>query len=168
MGKLMKRVVRSSVVAATTALISNVLNLSDTKVGKILGFAIPMITFFTADDPQISDLIFKDSKKRKKQRSEKKGGFLTPKEAEKAFFDIFGDKGHAMSKFIAKETDSTEEEVNGVLGMTLSVMEAGFGRVIEEDDMDEEAFNQRVKDEAKEQEEKNPSLFKRATKAILT
>lgn len=167
MGRLMKRVIKSSVVAATTALISNVLNLSETKVGKILGIAIPMITFFTADDPQISDLIFKDSKKKKKQRDEKKDGFLTPKEAEKEFFDIFGDKGHAMSKFIAKETDSTEEEVNGVLGMTLSVMEAGFGRVIEEDAVDEKGFNKLLKGEVEEQEKRDPSLFKMMRKAIF-
>ena len=114
MGKLMKRVIKTSVVSATVALISNFLNLSETKVGKILGFAIPMITFITADDPQISDLLFKNSKKKKK-----KDGPFDLKAAEKEFFDVFGDKGHAMSKFIAKETDSTEEEVNGVLGMTM-------------------------------------------------
>ncbi|MFN2136449.1 MAG: hypothetical protein ACK2UK_10880, partial [Candidatus Promineifilaceae bacterium] len=140
MGRFMKRIIRSSIVAATTALISNIFNLSETKVGKILGIAIPMITFFTADDPKISDLIFKDSKKKRDKRKKKDGGFLTPKEAEDNFFNIFGDKGHTMSKFIAKETDSTEEEVNGVLGMTFSVMEAGFGRLIEEDEVDEKGF----------------------------
>ena len=115
MGRLMKRIIKSSVVAATTALISNFLNLSETKVGKILGIAIPMITFFTADDPKISDLLFKNSKDRRDRG--KKDGPFDLKAAEKEFFDVFGDKGHAMSKFIAKETDSTEEEVNGVLGM---------------------------------------------------
>jgi hypothetical protein len=163
----MSRVIKSSIVAATTALISNVLNLSETKVGKILGIAIPMITFFTADDPQITDLIFKDSKKKKKQRKDKKGGFLTPKAAEENFFNIFGDKGHAMSKLIAKETDSTEEEVNGVLGMTLAVMEAGFGRVIEEEEVDEKGFQKLIKDEAEEQKKKKPSLFKMATNMIF-
>lgn len=164
MGKLMKRVIKTSVVAATTSLIANTLNLSETKVGKILGFAIPMITFVTADDPKISDLLFKDSKKKNKK---KKDGLFSPKEAEKEFFDVFGDKGHKMSKLIAKETDSTEEEVNGVLGMTMSVMEAGLGRAIEEDDVDEKGFNKWFKDEAEEEKKKNPSLFKMMTKAIF-
>jgi len=162
MGRLLKRVVKSSIVAATTSLISNVLNLSDTLVGQILGIALPIITFFTADDPKISEKLFKNSKKHER------GDRMTPGEGEKAFFNVFGDKGRAMSKFISKETGATEEEVNGVLGMTMSVMEAGLSRVIKEDDMDEEEFNRRVKEESKEQEEKNPGLFKRATKAILT
>ena len=162
MGNLMKRMIKTSLVAATTSLISNVLNLSETKVGQILGFAIPMITFITADDKSISDALFGKSKKREK------GDRMTPADGEKEFFDVFGDKGHVMSKFIARETGSTEEEVNGVLGMTMSVLETGLGFFIREEDVDEEEFNRRMKDEAKEQEEKNPGLFKRATKAILT
>ena len=161
MGRLMKRVIKSSVVAATTALISNVLNLSETKVGKILGIAIPMITFFTADDPSISNLLFEDSKKRKK------GDRMTPEEGEKEFFNVFGDKGRWMSKSIAKMTDSTEEDVNGVLGMTMSVMETGLSGWIREDDVDEEEFNRRFKEEAEEDEKRDPSLFKMMRKAIF-
>lgn len=171
MGSFMGRMIKSSIVGATTSLIANVLNLDDTKVGKILGVALPMITFVTADDPSISSLLFNDSKKKNKKRKDKKkdkkGGLFSKEEAEKEFFDIFGDKGHEMSKFIAKETDTTEEEVNGVLGMTLSIMEFGLGRVIEEDDVDEKGFNKLFKDEAEEQKKKQPSLFKMATKAIF-
>jgi hypothetical protein len=163
MGKLMSRMIKTSIVAATTSLIANVLNLNETKVGKILGFAIPMITFVTADDPKISDLFFKDAKKKKK----KKDGPFNKKEAEKGFFDIFGEKGHKMSKFIAKETDSTEEEVNGVLGMTMAVMERGLGQAIEEEDVDEKGFNKWFKDEAEEKKKKKPSLFNMTMKAIF-
>jgi hypothetical protein len=161
MGKLMKRMIKTSIVAATTSLIANVLNLSETKVGKILGFAIPMITFITADDPKVSDLLFKNSKKKKKD------GPFSRKESEKEFFNIFGDKGHKMSKFIAKETDSTEEEVNGVLGMTLNVMERSLGKAIEEDEVDEKGFNTWFKDEAEDQKKKKPSLFNMTMKAIF-
>ena len=115
-----------------------------------------------AHDKGISDKLFKNSKKRER------GDRMTPDEAEKEFFDVFGDTGRAMSKFIANETGATEEEVNGVLGMTMSVMERGLGFFIREEDVDEDEFNKRMKDEAKEQEENNPGLFKRATKAILT
>lgn len=185
MGNFMGRMIKSSLIAATTSLIANVLNLDDTKVGKILGFAIPMITFFVADDPSISDLIFRDAKKKKKERDKKRkererGGFLAKdeeekrglfrrkeKEAEEEFFNVFGDKGRGMSRFIAEETGTTEEEVNGVLGMTFSIMEASIGRMIEDDDMDEKEFNRRIKAEAEEQKRKKPSLFRMATKAIF-
>ncbi|MFN2178136.1 MAG: hypothetical protein ACK2UV_01550 [Candidatus Promineifilaceae bacterium] len=169
---IINRMIKTSLMAATTSLIANVLNLDDTKVGKILGFAIPMITFVTADDPSISSLLFGNSKKKNKKRKDKKknkdkGGLFSKKESEKEFFDVFGKKGHAMSKFIAKETDSTEEEVNGVLGMTMGLMEATLGRAIEEDDVDEKGFNKWFKDEAEEQKKKRPSLFKMTMKTIF-
>ena len=168
MGSFMGRMIKTSLIAATTSLIANVLNLEETKVGKIIGFAIPMITFVTADDPSISSMLFKDSKKKNKKRKDsKKKGLFSKEESEKEFFDVFGEKGKKMSKFIAKETDTTEEEVNGVLGMTMSVMEYGLGRVIEEDDVDEKGFNNLFKAEAEEQKKKSPSLFKMATKAIF-
>jgi hypothetical protein len=161
MGFFIKRVIKSSIVAATTALISNVLNLDDTLVGRILGIAIPMITFFTADDKLISNKLFDHSKKREK------GDRMTPEEGEEEFFDVFGEKGRMMSRFISKETGATEEEVNGVLGMTMSVMETGFSRVIREDDLDEDGFFKRFGDEAEEQKRRDPSLFKMFRKMVF-
>lgn len=161
MGKLGSKVIKSSIAAATTSLIANVLNLDDTKVGQILGVAIPVITFVVADDKSISNKLFGRSK------DHKKGDRMTREEGEKEFFDVFGDKGHAMSKFIAKETGATEEEVNGVLGMTMSVLETGLGRFINEEDVDEESFNLFFKEEAEEESKNNPNLFNAAKKVVF-
>jgi uncharacterized membrane protein YgaE (UPF0421/DUF939 family) len=65
MGKLGSKVIKSSIAAATTSLIANVLNLDDTKVGQILGVAIPVITFVVADDKSISNKLFGRSKDHK-------------------------------------------------------------------------------------------------------
>lgn len=159
--KMIKKTATGFVVSAATAVavntISNVLNLSESKVGKILAVGLPMMTFLLADDPKISDLFFKESKKKGRDKKNKK-------EAEDEFFKIFGDKGKKMNKAIAKETGATEEEVNGVMSLFLpSFMDA----VDEEGPEDAGALNKMFKSATEQITVEMPSVAKMAMKAIF-
>ncbi|MEA3335171.1 MAG: DUF937 domain-containing protein [Chloroflexota bacterium] len=152
MGKMMKKTATGFVVSSATALavssISNVLGLSDSKVGSILAVGVPMMAFIAADDPQITDLLFKDSKKKKSKKEKSR------KESEDDFFNIFGDKGHKMNKEIAKETGATEEEVNGVMSLFMPTF---VGAIAEEDPEDSKALGRMFKEDSEETKRESPS-----------
>lgn len=165
MGLMKKMIVKSAkgfVLSSATALavksISNALGLSDSLVGKILFAGIPMMTFLAADDPKITDLLFKESKK--KDRKKKK----SRKEAEDDFFNIFGDKGHRMNKAITEETGATEEEVNGVMGL---FMPAFIDAIAEEEPEDSKALGNLFREDVDEVKKQGPSLLKMTKKIIF-
>lgn len=162
MGKMMKKTATGFVVSAATSVavssISNMLGLSDSKVGKILSVGIPMMTIVAADDPKVTDLLFKESKKKGRDKKKSK------KEAEKGFFDIFGDKGHKMNKAIAEESGATEEEVDGVMSLFLPTF---VDAIAEEEPQDEKALGKMFKKEEEEIKKSSPSLVKMTMKAIF-
>jgi len=163
LGKMVKKTATGFVVSAATAVavntISNVLGLSDSKVGKILAVGIPMMTVLTAEDPKVTDLIFKDSKKKDRKKNKSK------KEAESDYFRLFGkDKAQKMNKAIAKETGTTEDEVNGVMSLFTPFF---VDAVAEEEPEDANALGKLFKQEEEEVKKQSPSLAKMAMKAIL-
>lgn len=163
LGKMITNTAKGFVVSSATALavssISNVLGLNDSKVGKILSVGIPMMTFMAADDPQITDLLFKESKKKDRKKTKNK------KEAESNYFSIFGkDKAEKMNKAIAEETGTTEEEVNGVMSMFTPYF---VDAIAEEDPKDAGALHKLFKDDTEEAKKKSPSLAKMAMKAVF-
>lgn len=155
LGKMMKKTATGFVISSATAVavkgISNALGLSDSKVGKILAVGIPMMTVIAADDKKITDNLFKASKK--KDRDDKNG-----------FFDIFGDKGHKMSKAIAEEAGATEDEVNGVMNMFMPIFLDG---IAEEEPEDAEGLGKMLKKDSEDVQKKSPSLAKMAMKAVF-
>ena len=138
--------------------IGNILGVPDVMVNSILAVGIPMMMFAGADDPTISDKIFGESKKKDKKKDKGR------KEAEDDFFNIFGDKGHAMNKAIAEETGATEDEVNGVMGLFMPTFLQG---VSEEEPESAGALNNMFNESKKEVEKQSPSLTKMAMKALL-
>ncbi len=162
MGKMMKKTATGFVITAATSVavssISNVLGLSDSKVGKILSVGIPMMGLLAADDPKITDALFKESKKKNRKKDKNKD------EAEKDFFNIFGDKGKKMNKEIAEETGATEEEVNGVMSL---FMPSFIDAIAEEDPKDEKALGKLFKDDTEEAKKSSPSFAKMAMKAVF-
>jgi Bacterial protein of unknown function (DUF937) len=162
MGNMIKKTAKGFVFSTMTAIavssISKVLGLDDSLIGKVLSVGIPMMTFLAADDPKISDLLFKDSKK--KGRKKDKGR----KDAEKDFFNIFGDKGHKMNKEIAKETGATEDEVNGIMSLFLPTF---VDAIEEEDPQDAKGLGKLFKSDEEEVKKSSPSLAKMAMKAIF-
>jgi len=160
LGKMVKNTAKGFVVTAATAAavsgISHVLKMSDSKVLNILGVGIPMMTFLAAGDPSISNLLFDDSKKKDKKKSQK--------ESEDDFFNIFGDKGRAMNKEIAKETGSTEEEVNGVMGLFMPTF---IDDIAAEEPQDGAALNKMFKQETEDAKKQSPSFAKMTMKMIF-
>lgn len=163
MGKMLKKTATGFIVSSATAIavssISNMLGLSDSKVGKILGVGIPMMTFLAADDPSVTDLLFKESKKKDRKKDKSK------KEAEDDYFRLFGkDNAKKMNKAIAEETGTTEDEVNGVMSLfTPFVVDA----IAEEDPKDAGALGKMFKDDEEDMKKHSPSLSKLAMKAIF-
>ncbi len=139
--------------------ITNILGISDTRVGKILQAGIPGMIFAGAEDPSITERLFgsmMDGDEKKKKRGRK--------DASNHFFDIFGDVGRVMVKSISKDTEESEENVSGVLGLFLSPFETVLG---EEEPEDAGMLNRIFKNEAEEIEKESPGLAKRALNMIF-
>jgi hypothetical protein len=163
LGKMIKKTATGFVVSSATALavssISKALHLDDSKVGKILAVGIPMMTFLAADDPKVSDLLFKESKKKDRKKDKSK------KEAEADYFHLFGkDKAQKMNKAIAEETGTTEDEVNGVMSLFTPFF---VDAVAEEDPEDAGALGKLFKSESEDAKKHSPSLAKMAMKAVF-
>ncbi len=162
LGNMLKKTAKGFAVSAATAVavssISKLLGLSDSKVGQILSVGIPMMTIVASEDKGITDLLFKESKKKKK------GGKKDKKEAEENYFNIFGDKGKKMNKEIAKETGSTEKEVNGVMSLFMPTFVDG---IAEEEPEDAGALGKIFKAGEEEVKKQSPSLFNMTMKAIF-
>lgn len=161
MSKFVNKMIKGAAISAATTTIAKMLHLDDTLVGKVLTTGATMMTFLAADDPSVSDLLFKDAQKRKKNK--KHGIFSKPEEAENHFFSIFGDRGRAMNKAIAEETGATEKQVNSIMGLFLPTFEDAL---LEEDIADEkgmQGFFKKEKTDAK----KDPSLARMMTKMIF-
>ena len=163
-------VAKSFVAGATTNMIANFLGLSDSLVAKVLTVGIPAIMLIASDDPVIGGKLFDRSKKADKTRREAggqrddEGRRRDQEEAERGFFDVFGEKGHAMNKVIAEATGATETEVDGIM----SVFLPEFERAIAEEDVEDAGALQRLfADEVAEIKEKAPRWVKMLTKAIL-
>ncbi len=161
LGKMLTKTAKGFVVSATTALavntISNVLGLSDSKVGKILSVGIPVMTVFAAEDPKVTDLLFKESKKKDRKKDKKS--------SEDSYFSIFGkDNTKKMEKAIADETGTTEEEVHGVMSLFTPLF---VDAIAEEEPEDASALGKIFKQGEKEVEKQSPSLTKMAMKAIF-
>jgi hypothetical protein len=144
-----KAYVVSTATALTVSAIGKVLGMADGPVAKILAVGIPVMMWVASDDPKITDLLFKES--RKKDRKKDKG----VREAKEDYLDIFGDKGHKMDKAIAKATDTIEEEVDGVMSLFLDTF---IGAIAREEPEDAKALGQMFKKETDEYKEKNPSF----------
>jgi hypothetical protein len=150
-----------AVTTATTVAvksIGNILGMPDVMVNSILAVGVPMMIMAGGEDPSITDRLFGQSKK--KDRKKDKGR----KEAEGDFFNIFGDKGHAMNKAIAEETGATEDQVNGVMGLFLPTFVDG---IAEEEPEDAGALNKMFKQESEEVKKSSPSLARMAMKAMF-
>jgi hypothetical protein len=152
-----KSLALSAATAVTINAISNILGLNDSKIVKILSVGIPMMTFMLSDDPDITDLLFKESKKKDRKKKKSK------KEAEKDYFNMFGEKGKKMNKAIAEEADATEEEVNGVMSL---FMPSFVDAIEEEDPEDSKALGKMFKKESDEMK-KEPSLARMAMKVVF-
>ena len=139
--------------------ITNVLGISDSRVGKILQAGIPGMLFAGAEDPSITERLFgsmMDGDKKKKKRGRK--------DASNHFFNIFGDVGRVLVKSISEDSDESEENVSGVLGMFLPTFET----VLHEEKPDDAGMLHNIfKKEAKEVEKESPSLAKMALKMIF-
>ncbi len=162
MGRMMKKTAKGFVVTSATAVAVNsmkkILPLPDAMFDGILGVGIPMMMFIAADDPQITDLLFKESKKKNRKQPKNQ------KEAEDEFFNIFGDKGHAMNKAIAEETGASEDDVNGVMGL---FMPSFIDAVAEEEPEDANALGKMFGKESKEAKKSSPSLAKMTMKMVF-
>lgn len=162
LGNMVKKGAKGYIVSTATALtvsaIGKVLGMADGPVAKILAVGIPVMMWVASDDPKITDLLFKESKK--KGRKKDKGR----KEAEKDFFNIFGDKGHKMNKAIAKATDTTEEEVDGVMSLFLGTF---VDAIAEEEPEDSKALGRMFRKETDEFKDKSPSFARMVAKLVF-
>ena len=163
MSKMLTKTATTFIVSSATAIavssISHMLHLDDSKVGKILGVGIPMMTFLAADDPKVTDLLFKESKKkdRKKDKSQK--------EAESDYFRLFGkDNAAKMNKGIAEETGATEDEVNGVMSLFTPFF---VDAVAEEEPADAGALGMMFKKDEEDVKKHSPSLTTMVMKSIF-
>jgi hypothetical protein len=142
--------------------ISNMLGLSDTRIGKILERGIPGMIFAGAEDPSITDRLFGDMKDRKKDRDKKKK--RGREESSHHFFDIFGNVGRRLVKSISHDTGESEENVSGVLGMFLPTFET----VLDEEKPEDAGMLHGIfKKEVEEVEKESPGLAKRALNMIF-
>jgi hypothetical protein len=117
------------------------LGLKKDKINSILATGIPMMVVVAADDAQISDLLFEES--RKKDRSKTKHR----KYARKDYFSIFGKKGHTINRAVIAETDAKEGDINDVMALFLPT----FVDVIEEENpLDGEALAELFRTDAEE------------------
>lgn len=161
LSKMITKTAKGFVVSTATAVavksISNILGLNDSLVGRILAVGIPMMTIFAAEDPKVTDLLFKESKKKDRKKDKKS--------SEDSYFSIFGkDNTKKMEKAIADETGATEEEVHGVMSLFTPYF---VDAVAEEDPEDAGALGKIFKQEKDEVEKQSPSLVKMTMKAIF-
>jgi hypothetical protein len=154
-----KGAAKTFVVGATGNMIAKMLGLDDSLVGRVLMVGVPMMMTVGADDPGIGGRLFGNSKKKDKKNRRK-----DRKEAEKDYFNVFGDKGHAMNKAIAEETGATEDEVNGIMGLFLPEFEDA---IAEENLEDEGAMRKLFKRETDEVKRKSPSFARMAMKVVF-
>lgn len=162
LGNMVKNTAKGFIISSATAVavsgISHMLGLSDSKIARILAVGIPMMTWVASDDPKITDLLFKESKKKDRKKDKSR------KEAEEDFFSIFGEKGHTMNKLIAEEADATEEEVNGVMSLFMPTFLDGIAA---EEPKDSGALGKMFGKEAEEAKKKSPSLGRMMMKAVF-
>ena len=154
-----KGAAKTFVVGATANMIAKMLGLDDSLVGRVLMVGIPMMMVAGSEDPGIGGRLFGNSKKKDKKNRRK-----DRKEAEKDYFNVFGDKGHAMNKAIAEETGATEDEVNGIMGLFLPEFEDA---IAEEDLEDEGAMRKLFKRETDEVKKKSPGFARMAMKVVF-
>jgi hypothetical protein len=93
--------------------ISEVLGFKDTKVSSVVVLGVPMMTSVAADDPEITGLLYEESKKKNRVKKPHR------KFATKDFFTIFGEKGRSMNEVIAGEAGVNYGEVNVVMALFL-------------------------------------------------
>jgi hypothetical protein len=147
---------KAAVVGATTNMIAKALGLDDSLVGRVLMVGVPMMIFAGSEDEGIADGLFRGSKKKDKKKDRK--------EAEKHYFDVFGDKGHKMNKSIADMTGAKEEEVDGIMSMFLPEFEKSID---EEDVEDAGALQKLFRKEADDAKRRSPSFARMAMKVIF-
>ena len=93
--------------------ISEVLGFKDTKVSSVVVLGVPMMTSIAADDPEITGLLYQESKKKNRVKKPHR------KFATKDFFTIFGEKGRSMNEAIAGEAGVNYGDVNVVMALFL-------------------------------------------------
>jgi len=158
--KKVKSTVKDLAVSKTTEVavnyISNRIGIPEAVTGKILGRGIPGMIFAGSEDPTITERLFGSLKNKDKKR--------TRKESEDHFFDIFGSTGRILTEGIAKDTETDEEDVSGVMGLFMSTFESILG---EEEPEDAGMLHKLFRNEAKEIEKESPSLAKMAMNLII-
>lgn len=162
LGNMVKNTAKGFVISSATAVavsgISHMLGLSDSKIARVLSVGVPMMAWVASDDPSITDLLFKESKKKDSRKNKDR------KEAEDDFFNIFGDKGHTMNKLIAEEADATEEEVNGIMSLFMPTFLDGIAA---EEPKDSGSLNKMFKKETEAAKKQSPSLGRMMMKAVF-
>ena len=129
------------VTAKAVKIIDYDVRLKKDQISSILVTGIPMMIVVAADDAQISDLLFEES--RKKDRSKAKHR----KFARKDYFNIFGKAGHTINRAVIAETEAKEGDINDVMALFLPT----FVDVIEEENpLDVEALTELFRTDAEE------------------
>jgi hypothetical protein len=116
-GKLLTQTATGFAASPQTAVvvksIARELALDEGQVDHVITTGIPRMVIVTADNPEIVDLLFKES--RNEQRSKVKDRKMAVLE----FFSIFGADGRAMNEAIAADTGAQYADVNGVMALFL-------------------------------------------------
>jgi hypothetical protein len=161
---------KAFVTGALTNSIARWLGLEDSLVAKVLMVGIPAMMMIASDDPVIAGNLFNRSKEDEKKRFDGEGRRLEDRnrkeqeEAESEFFDVFGEKGHAMNKVIAEETGATEEEVDGIMSAFLPE----FERAIDDEHLEDAGALQRLfSDQVAAIKAEAPRWLTMMTKAIF-
>jgi hypothetical protein len=129
--------------------ISDVLGFKDTKVNSVLVLGVPMMTAIAADDPEITGLLYKESKKNDRVKKPHR------KFATKDFFAIFGGKGRSMNEAIAEEAGLTYGDVNVVMALFLPTY---VDAIEEENPHSEEALSEMFRADADQAKSDSPGF----------
>ncbi|MFL7868413.1 MAG: hypothetical protein AB8I58_06265 [Anaerolineales bacterium] len=133
--------------AETIYSINYVLGLKEENVSRILVAGIPMMTAVAADDPQIAERLFSESKKKDRSKTKKL------QYAVKDYFTLFGDRGLPLTKTVAAQTGDQVGDVNNVMGLFLPIF---VDAIEEEHPRDEEELAQLFREDMEEVKSDSP------------